>query len=68
MSTVDDLRNALANFPAASPDPEELARLRAFFERMKQEGVATTRPFDLPPLDTIGRGLVEQRSSKPPQP
>jgi hypothetical protein len=62
--TVDDLRNVLAGFPTASPDPVELERLRAFFERMKLAGIATTRPYDLPPLDTIGRGFVASHSSK----
>lgn len=38
--------------------PGELERLRSFYESMKREGVAFTREYDLPALDTIGRRFV----------
>ena len=36
--------------------------LRDFYEEMKKEGVAVTKEYDLPPLDTIGRRLYETAS------
>lgn len=58
---VDRLRDTLAGFAEQSPDRGEFERLRSFYDRMKREGVATTRPYDLPPLDTIGRSAVRNR-------
>lgn len=55
MATVDDLRKVLADFPQQAPDQGRLAELRAFLEEMKAAGIATTREYDLPRPDTIGR-------------
>lgn len=55
MGVVEQIKEVDATFDSQTPEPEELARLREFYERMKREGVATTRKYDLPQLDTIGR-------------
>jgi hypothetical protein len=59
MPIVEELKKAVASFPAGTPDPEELARLESFFRAMKAAGVARTREYDLPPLDTIGRSVLQ---------
>ncbi|MCA1789634.1 MAG: hypothetical protein LC667_07195 [Thioalkalivibrio sp.] len=33
---------------------EGLKRLRDFYDEMKRLGIAQTREYDLPPIDTIG--------------
>ena len=64
MGIVDQLERTLEDFPASSSNPEELARLQEFLQRMKDAGVARTREYDLPPPDTIGRALVKTRQDK----
>ena len=51
----EEVGNALSEFEQNAPDPEELERLRAFFEEMKRAGLVRQRGYDLPPLDTIGK-------------
>lgn len=43
---------------ALGAQAEDLERLRAFYESMKRAGIAITREYDLPPLDTIGRRFL----------
>jgi hypothetical protein len=57
-SIVRQVQGLLGAFEAATRDPDELRRLSDFYDRMKREGVATTRPYNLPQLDTIGRSSV----------
>lgn len=57
MTLVDELQALLSSFKPKPDRAEELRRLEEFYERMKAEGFATTREYDLPPLDTIGRAL-----------
>lgn len=64
MSIVDDVKKATGEFPAATGDPEELARLQEFLLQMKEAGVAKTREYDLPRPDTIGRALVDTRRTQ----
>jgi hypothetical protein len=59
MQVVEQLEKALREYPANTRDPEGLARLRDFLQRMKEAGVARTREYDLPQPDTLGRALVE---------
>ena len=49
-----------ATIPTFKTKPEnarELERLRDFMERMKAEGIATTRGYDIPRPDTLGRSI-----------
>ena len=62
MSIVDDLRHTLTDFAPSPGKLEELKRLSQFYERMKQEGVAKTREYALPPLDTIGRRAIVHKT------
>jgi len=61
MAIVEDLKKAVAKFPAGTRDPEELVRLQRFFREMKDAGVARTREYNLPPPDTIGRSMLQVR-------
>jgi hypothetical protein len=58
MDILEQLKKELADFPSGSKNPEDLARLQEFLERMKKAGIARTREYDLPPPDTLGRNLV----------
>lgn len=60
-AVVDRVQGAAAAFEAQTLDPEELHRLRSFYDRMKRAGIATTREYDLPQLDTIGRSILRKR-------
>ncbi len=57
---VERLQETLADFEARTTDAGELERLRSFYERMKRDGIASTREYDLPQLDTIGRLAFRQ--------
>ncbi len=54
MSITKRVEDVLDQVPAMAREPE-LARLRAFFEEMKEAGVARTPEYDLPLPDTLGR-------------
>lgn len=58
MQVIEQVKKAVAEYPVASKDQGELARLQEFFQRMKDAGVARTREYDLPQPDTLGRALV----------
>ena len=58
MQVDERVKKALAEYPRASQDRGELARLQEFFQRMKDAGVARTREYDLPLPDTLGRAMV----------
>lgn len=38
--------------------------LQAFYQEMRSTGVAIKRPYDIPPLDTIGRTVFEAQELK----
>lgn len=59
MEVAERIKKALDDHQKAPTDPEELARLQEFFQRMKEAGIAKIRDYDLPLPDTIGRALVE---------
>ena len=63
---IDRVQEAVAAFEVRTPDPEELHRLRSFYDRMKRAGIATTREYDLPQLDTIGRTAFARTGSETP--
>jgi hypothetical protein len=59
MQIVERLKAVIAAPPAGLCSNSELARLHAFYERMKEAGIAQTREYDLPRPDTIGRSMVQ---------
>lgn len=61
MSVVEELEELLQSFRPKPDQAKDLKRLSEFFETMKAEGVASTREYDLPQLDTIGRPLHETK-------
>lgn len=61
MSVVEELEQLLQSFQPKPDRAEELKRLSEFFETMKARGLASTREYDLPQLDTIGRTLHESK-------
>jgi hypothetical protein len=63
VTIVDRLRELSRSFEPPSQSAEELKRLTEFFGRMKREGIATTRKYDLPQLDTIGRAVHDAKLS-----
>lgn len=42
---------------AEHPDFKKLAE---FYEQMRQAGVALKKPYDFPPLDTVGREFYKE--------
>lgn len=60
MTTVDQLKKLINGFESQSQDLEDLERLRSFYERMKREGVAKTRNYEIPQVDTIGRAIYRE--------
>jgi hypothetical protein len=60
----DRVREVAETFEAQTSNREELDRLRAFYDRMKRAGIATTREYDLPQLDTIGRNALLRSESE----
>lgn len=55
MATVDDLRSVLNDYPQRHANDQRFADLREFLAEMKAAGIATTREYDLPRADTVGR-------------
>jgi len=43
-------------------EDEDLSRLRDFLTTMRDLGFAPKKPYDLPPLDTIGRTAFRNSS------
>lgn len=46
---------------AEHPDFKKLAE---FYEQMRQAGVVLKKPYDLPPLDTVGREFYKELISQ----
>jgi hypothetical protein len=61
-TTVKKLEDAVNSFKAANSAKPDLETLSVFYERMKREGIAVTRKYNLPQLDTLGRALQNRRS------
>ena len=56
MPITDEVQRTLSEFPQATENPAELERLREFLQQARRAGIELLRRYDLPPLDTIGRG------------
>lgn len=56
MSIANDVASTVAHYEKATPNPE-LARLQEFLLKMKAEGIAKPKVYDIAPPDTIGRTI-----------
>lgn len=56
MTIQERVKKSLAK-EAKHPDFKKLAE---FYEQMKQAGVVLKKPYDLPPLDTVGREFYKE--------
>jgi hypothetical protein len=63
MPVVEQLKRAIASYPTTCREPEELARLGEFLQRMKDAGIARTREYDLPQPDTLGRAMYARHDN-----
>ncbi len=59
MKIKDRIEKTLAK-EVEHPDFKKLAE---FYEQMGQAGVVLKRPYDLPPLDTVGREFYKEQVS-----
>ena len=60
MTIQERIEKALAK-KAEHPDFQKLAD---FYEHMRQAGLVLKKPYELPPLDTIGREFYKDLVSK----
>lgn len=58
-STVKQVQEALRTFERQAGTNEDLARLREFYLDMQRKGLVRKQKYDLPLIDTIGRGLYQ---------
>lgn len=59
MSIVDEVKVEAQKRGAQMVMDAKFLELQAFYETMLASGIAIKRPYDIPPLDTIGRSLYE---------
>lgn len=64
MPMTTQVEAAIEKFAQAPKHPEELLRLREFYDRMKGLGLAKKQEYDLPLIDTIGRSFRAQTPSQ----
>ena len=55
MPIADDVTRLLPEVERQRAETVAFERLREFRDRMLREGLLVTKPYDLPPVDTIGR-------------
>ncbi len=58
-STVELLQEALRKLEREAVGNTELARLQEFYLEMTRKGLVRKQEYDLPLVDTIGRGLYQ---------
>ena len=57
MSLRDELEKVLSE--GKFTNDAKFVELLEFYKQMKDSGIAVKQEYDLPPLDTIGRGLYD---------
>ena len=50
----DEVTKTVEELATLRSDDQSLKQLRDFYDEMKRLGIAQTRGYDLPPIDTIG--------------
>jgi hypothetical protein len=55
MPVAEEVQSILRDMEKERRGTEAFERLREFRERMLCEGLLVAKPYDLPPVDTIGR-------------
>lgn len=63
MPVAEELQAILRELESQRAGTEAFERLREFRDRMLREGLLVTKPYDLPPVDTIGRLAYHQGGS-----
>jgi hypothetical protein len=61
MAIDQEVKEAIYAFEQTRVSDQEFLRLRAFYEEMKRRGIAVKKPYDIAPLDTIGRSFYETK-------
>ena len=62
MDISDKIDEVLNNNKDLVNSSSEYARLKDYYERMKNEGFIAQQEYNLPPLDTVGRRFYESAS------
>jgi hypothetical protein len=57
VQTIDD-------FKRRTQDDQSLKQLSDFYDEMKRSGIAQTRGYNLPPIDTVGTSAFRNRSQR----
>lgn len=55
MPVANEVARVVREMEGQRAGTEVFERLREFRDRMLREGLLGTKPYDLPPVDTIGR-------------
>ena len=64
MSITDRIKQTLETNAKELNKKGEFIKLRDFYKKMQQAGVAQKQPYSLPPLDTIGKRLQQLTTNK----
>ena len=57
MKLQDEINKVLADTGSRLAQDPDFCKLQEFYREKIQEGVALKQDYNLPPLDTIGRGI-----------
>jgi hypothetical protein len=57
MSISERVEKTVSECEANLAENQSFIELKTFYEEMKRKGLVLKREYDLPPLDTIGRGM-----------
>ena len=60
----EQLVKELEKFDNARHNDSNLQNLKEFYERMRREGIATKRDYDLPSMDTVGKSICRTSSRR----
>jgi DNA-binding HxlR family transcriptional regulator len=61
MSLTKQLRDTLKSGTERREDDAEFKRLSEFLDEMKRRGLVVKKHYNIPPMDTVGKYLVEQQ-------
>lgn len=64
MAITDRVKHTLETDIKELNKKAEFVKLRDFYKKMQESGIAKKRSYSLPPLDTIGRRFRQPTTSK----
>lgn len=64
MEIIEKVKQVLTEEEEERTANPRFQELRAFYEAMKKEGIAINQGYKLPPIDTVGRRLYDETTSR----